>query len=331
MIDYTKFYNCDCVQGAIDHLQDNSVDLLVCDPPYGIDGNKLDKHYKRNENLVLDGYIEVPAEEYADFSCKWIKEAERVLKPGGSIYIISGYSNLRHILNALAKTKLEEINHIIWKYNFGVYTKQKFVSSHYHILFYTKPGGKRTFNTYAFFSDDEKNSNGGSQNYIDREDVWVINREYKPNQTKNKNELPEALLKKIILYSSNPDDIVCDFFLGSFSTARVATKLGRQSCGFELNKNSFDYYLNELRNVAYGCEIPPIKNNNGVPKNRGKKITNDERKSIIASYNKIIKLGYTKKQAINSVAEKFSRGYWSIIRIIEKDNEFLELNNAKLI
>ena len=319
MIDYTKFYNCDCVQGAKNYLSDNSIDLLICDPPYGINANELDKHYKRNEDNVIDGYIEVPTKEYANFSRNWIKEAERVLKPGGSIYIISGYTNLRHVLNALAETKLKEVNHIIWKYNFGVYTKQKYVSSHYHILYYTKPGGKRTFNTYAFFNDNEKTLNGGSQNYLDREDVWIINKEYKPNQVKNKNELPEALLKKIILYSSNPDDMICDFFLGGFSTARVATKLGRQSCGFELNKSSFDHYLYELRKISYGCEMPQVKESTGVPLNRGKKITDDERKSIIESYNKKIRLGVTKKQAVNSVAEEFSRGYWSIIRIIEKD------------
>lgn len=318
MIDYTKFYNCDCVQGAAEYLSDNSVDLLICDPPYGIKGNELDKHYKRNENKVIDGYIEVPIEEYAEFSRKWIKEAERVLRPGGSVYILSGYTNLRHILNALDETKLVEVNHIIWKYNFGVYTTKKYVSSHYHILYYTKPGGKKTFNTYAFFNDDEKLPDGGSLNYLDREDVWIINREYKPNKTKNKNELPETLLKKIILYSSNPEDMVCDFFLGSFSTARVAAKLGRKACGFELNKESFDYYLKELKQINYGCAKPPIKTGNGVPKNRGKKITEKERNEIIAFYKEKIQEGGTKKQVLYTVADKFSRGYWSIIRIIEK-------------
>lgn len=327
MIDYTRFYNCDCIQGAKDNLQDNTIDLLICDPPYGIKGNEMDKHYNRNEDNVIEGYIEVSAEDYPNFSRNWIKEAERVLKPGGSIYIVSGYTNIRHILNALAETKLEEVNHIIWKYNFGVYTKRKYVSSHYHILYYTKPGGKRTFNTYAFFGDNEKNSNGGSLNYLDREDVWIINREYKPNQIKNRNELPEVLLNKIILYSSNPNDMICDFFLGSFSTAKVATKLGRKSCGFELNKSSFYYYLDELKKISYGCEMPQVKENTGVPKNRGKKVTKEERNSIITSYSDKIRSGITKKQAIITVSEEFSRGYWSIAKIIEKSED--RLNNIQ--
>jgi site-specific DNA-methyltransferase (adenine-specific) len=93
-------------------------------------------------------------------------------------------------------------------------------------LYYVKPNGNVTFNTNAFFADCEKSENGGSMNYLDREDVWIINREYKPGQIKNKNELPKSLLTKMILYSNNPDDMVCDFFLGSFSTAKVAIGLG---------------------------------------------------------------------------------------------------------
>ena len=240
------FYNEDCITGAQKHLKDNSIDLIVCDPPFGINGHRLNKHYNRDENNVLDGYVDVPENEYAEFSRQWINEAERVLRPGGSIYIVSGYSNLRHILNALSDTNLKEVNHLIWKYNFGVYTSKKYISSHYHILYCIKKGGHVTFNKNAFYADSKKTAQGGSINYLDREDVWIINREYKRRQMKNKNELPKSLLGKIIRYSSNPDDLVCDFFLGGFSTAKVAIGLGRKACGFEINKNAFDYQIREM-------------------------------------------------------------------------------------
>lgn len=313
------FYNEDCISGAKKYLADNSIDLIVTDPPYGISGDKLNKHYNRNEDNVISGYVEVAETDYPKFSLAWIKEAERVLKPGGSIYIVSGYTHLRHILNALAETSLEERNHIIWKYNFGVYTKTKYVSSHYHILYYTKPFGKVTFNTYAFYADSEKDEAGGSLNYQDREDVWIINREYKPGQIKNKNELPKSLLTKIIMYSSNPDDMVCDFFLGSFSTAKVAIGLGRNACGFEINKNAFDYQIEIMKEIKKGELIETLRK---VPNNKlfqqGKPLSDKEIKDIVEEYNNYYKSGYTKKNVIELLSEKFGRGYFSISKILSQ-------------
>jgi len=317
-LEKTMFYNEDCIEGAKKHLADNSVDLIVCDPPYGIDGSKLDKHYNRNEDFVLDGYIDVPADEYERFSLNWIKQAERVLRPGGSIYIVSGYTNLRHILNAISETILEEINHIIWKYNFGVYTKNKFVSSHYHILYCVKPKGKVVFNTNSRFSSCEKDENGSSLNYQDREDVWVINREYKPNQIKNKNELPTQLLTKIIQYSSNENDLVCDFFLGSFSTAKVALGLNRNACGFEKSKTAFDYQIKHLKNIERG-EL--IKNLRTVPESnlfsQGLPLSEVEKENIIKRFYKLKQTGITKKDALDQISREFGRGYWSLIKIID--------------
>ena len=300
-------------------MKNDSVDPIITDPPYGIGGEKLHRHYRRKEDPVIGGYIDVPAQDYPKFSEDWIKEAERVLKPGGSIYIVSGYTQLRHILNALAQTCLEERDHIIWKYNFGVYTSRKYISSHYHILYYTKPGGKVTFNTFAFFSDREQAEGGGSANYRDREDVWTINKEFKPGQVKNKNELPKALLAKMILYSSNRDDMVCDFFLGGFSTARTALGLGRRACGFELNKQAFDYQVRQIQDIEYGELLDTLRE---VPQNRltnkGKRLTGDEREKILASYDELIKTGCTKKSAIDRISGEFGRGYWSIMNILDR-------------
>jgi site-specific DNA-methyltransferase (adenine-specific) len=313
------FYNADCVEGARKYLKDNSVDLIITDPPYGIHGDTLHKHYNRNENYVIDGYIEVPAESYFEFSCAWIKEAERVLRPGGSMYIVSGYTHLRHILNALAMTKLKELNHIIWKYNFGIYTKNKYISSHYHILYYVKPGGKHTFNTNAFYADFEKDENGLSLNYKHREDVWIINREYKPGEIKNKNELPFELLKKMILYSSNTGDLICDFFLGSFSTAKVALGLGRDVCGFELNKKAFDYQMEQIKKIKKGELLNTLRK---VPENKFKRKINDLTDLELSEVRRIcmkkITEGHTKKNIVNSISEKYNLGTWSVLKFLDR-------------
>jgi site-specific DNA-methyltransferase (adenine-specific) len=196
--------------------------------------------------------------------------------------------------------------------------KMKFISSHYHILYYVKPPcNQAIFNTNAFFADSEKGEKGGSLNYQDREDVWIINREYKPGQVKNKNELPKALLTKMILYSSNPDDMVCDFFLGSFSTAKVAIGLGRNACGFEVNKNAFDYQIKEIEKVKSGELLSELRQ---VPENKlfnkGKPLSDEETEQIISEFYQMQQSGITKKLACDRISKKYGRGYWSILNII---------------
>lgn len=319
-------YQGDCITGAQKHIADNSVDLIITDPPYGISGDTLHKHYHRKEGHVIDGYVEVKKSEYYQFSLDWIKEAERVLRPGGCLYLVSGYSNLADILNALRQTGLKEINHIIWKYNFGVYTSKKYVSSHYHILYYSKPGGKITFNTHARFGPEEKEINGKSKNYADREDVWMINREYKPGKVKNKNELPQELLIKIMQYSSNENDLVADFFLGGFSTAKVAIGLNRRIIGFELNANSFNHHFPEIQKLKPGYLLQSVKKGSGIkPKNQGKHWTDKEIDRLNQQYHKIFSEVKNKKQTIELLQQEFGRGYFSILNkiedILEKQNQ----------
>jgi site-specific DNA-methyltransferase (adenine-specific) len=237
-----KVYNQSCIEGMREHVVDNSIDLIFTDPPYGIKGDELDVHYHRDESKVVPGYVDVPLNEYAKFSLDWIKECERVLRPGGSLYIVSGYTNLHHILNALHATKLEEINHIIAKYSFGVNATKKWVSSHYHVLFWEKPArGKqtRTFN-HMYKWQDNKDS------YNDRLTVQDMPRDYKPGEVKNKNQLSEEFIDKFIMYSSNPGDTVLDCFGGGLTTARAALGRGRKFIGFELNKNAYDVFVPTL-------------------------------------------------------------------------------------
>lgn len=312
------FYNGDCIKGA-SLIPDNSVDLIITDPPYGIEGDKLHRHYNRDESFVTDGYVEIPAEEYGTFSVRWIEQAERMLRPGGSLYIVSGYTHLFHILHALRGTNLEEINHIIWKYNFGVFTSRKYVSSHYHILYYTKPGGRRTFNTECRIALSEKDDHGGSLNYQDREDVWIINREYKPGRIKNKNELPFALLSRIIQYSSNEGDLVCDLFLGGFSTARAAIGLSRRVIGFEISSAMFDARIDEMKALVPGSLHDEVR----TPLEAGKKLTRknwteEEMNRLRSRYQELSGTEMAEKEKNRVLQEEFSRGYWSIEKTLKQ-------------
>ena len=114
--------------------------------------------------------------------------------------------------------------------------KVLFISSHYNLLYFVKPPvSKFTFNEFV--------NNGDPSQYLDREDVWTIDREYKsPTMIKNQNELPTKLVEKIIQYSSNTGDKIMDMFLGGFTTARVSIDIGREPLGFEFNKNSYNHF-----------------------------------------------------------------------------------------
>lgn len=238
-------YNMDCVEGSRAHIGPESVDLGIYDPPFGLGESRFGSMYNRDESYVLNGYEEFPTdpEEYYDKTAQWMSEAVRILKPNGSMYVVTGWTRLPQIQQAIIEVGLEEVNHVVWKYQFGVYTERKFTTSHYHILLLAKPGARRTFNNNCRFGPDDRDRLGRSLRYADMEDVWAIRRENRPAEEKNVNKLPDALVEKMILYSSKPGYLVCDFFMGNFTTAYVARLHHRRVVGFELNKIPFDYHV----------------------------------------------------------------------------------------
>ncbi|NHJ03837.1 MAG: site-specific DNA-methyltransferase [Candidatus Heimdallarchaeota archaeon] len=212
-------YYEDCIEHISKRIPDNSVDLIIADPPFGIKFDGKGAQYNRKSEFVVSGYSEISREDYQDFSKAWIKAIYPVLKKTGSVYIISGWTNLKDILIAIDEAGFITKNHIIWKYQFGVFTKRKFVTSHYHILFLVKDDKDYYFNKVDHYP----------------EDVWEIKRDYKPGQKKNSTKLPDALIEKLILYSSRPGDIILDPFMGNGTTATVSLRLNRKYLGFEIN------------------------------------------------------------------------------------------------
>ena len=64
----------------------------------------------------MQGYNEIKSVDYYDFTFNWMKEAFRILKDSGSMYVFSGWNNLKDILTALDDVGFITVNHIIWKY-----------------------------------------------------------------------------------------------------------------------------------------------------------------------------------------------------------------------
>lgn len=215
----------DCVRGMA-RMPACCADLVVTDPPFAIRFGAARPNYNRKAGNVLRGYREVRPEDYAAFSRDWIGAAHRVLKDSGSMFVFSGWNHLKDILAALDGAGFETVNHIIWRYQFGVATKKKFVTSHYHCVYVCKDASRRRFYPDSRFGP-------GKERYRDLEDVWVIKREYWRGEKKTPTKLPSELVRKILQYASREGDLVLDPFLGSGQVAVVAKEMGRRYCGFE--------------------------------------------------------------------------------------------------
>jgi site-specific DNA-methyltransferase (adenine-specific) len=245
-----RVYSGDSIAG-MKRLPAGKVDLVVTDPPFAIDFKARRANYHRTASRVLEGYGEVPRAKYYDFTLAWMREAHRLLKPSGSMYVFSGWNNLKDILAALDAAGFTVVNHIIWKYQFGVVTRRRFVASHYHCLYACKDDKRRRFYPCARFRADDRDGNGRSLRYRDMEDVWTIKREYWHGDKKTPTKLPRELVDKILAYSSRKGDVVLDPFLGSGQVAVVSKERGRKYIGFEIVKEYAEFARQRLGRGRY--------------------------------------------------------------------------------
>jgi len=235
-LDTIRYDNC--VQG-MKQLPPKSIDLIIADPPFGIDFDGKSSVYNRDENLVVAGYEEV--KEYHAFTDAWLSELPRIMKSTSTAYVFSGWTNLEAVLTGARKAGLVTLNHLIWHYPFGVYTKKRFVSSHYHILLFVKNLKKYFFNKI--------------ENYP--EDVWLFKRKYRTGQTKNATTLPLEVVSRCVDFSSRPGDIILDPFMGNGTTAVAAKSNFRHFIGFEINEQLRPLLDEEISKTELGETYVP--------------------------------------------------------------------------
>jgi len=240
-----KIYNMDCLEG-MKYIPNECVDVIITDPPFSIDLDKKKTQYNRKVDKVLEGYCEISDEDYRVFTQRWISQAYRILKTTGSMFVFSGWNKLKDVLLALDEVGFITINHLIWKFQFGVYTKRKFVTSHIHVLFVCKNEKKRKFYPSSRFESFAKDESNHSLRYRDMEDVWDIKREYWRDELKTPTKLPSEIVRKCLAYTSQLGDFILDPFLGSGQVAVLAKEMGRQFGGFEICKLYFEFAQQRL-------------------------------------------------------------------------------------
>lgn len=254
-----KIFNEDCVAG-MKRLPDNSVDLIVADPPYNLSkGNTLqwDNSVKLtglggNWNKVMENWDNLSFDDYWSFSLAWLAEAKRVLKPTGSMWIFGTYHNIG-IINVMAQLlNIEIINEVIWyKRNaFPNLSGRRLTASHETILWMHSGGKQRK---YFFNYDYSKNGvfNGDQLKHAGKQmrTVWDI-----PNN-KEKNELgwcdhptqkPLRILTRMINLSSQKGQVMLCPFSGSGSECVAAKQNGLHYIGFEVDSKYYEASIKRL-------------------------------------------------------------------------------------
>jgi len=230
-------YNEDCLT-LLSKLEDNSIDMVLTDPPYfEIMSNDWDNQWSSEK-------------EYLDWCYEWTQECVRVLKPGRCLYVWGTTKTdtfLRYKLDVLNSfSELTYQNWIIWHYDWGGRTKKTFARKHEDCLMYSK--GKE----FLFHADDvripyEMKSSiraGKELNPLGKipTSVWQKNNHTTSKEYVNwhPTQKPFLILERIIKANTNPGDTVLDLFSGSGSTAIACDNTGRKFIGSELSKEYFE-------------------------------------------------------------------------------------------
>ncbi len=225
----------DCIE-VLARVRKPFADLVFADPPFNI-GYKYDKYYDK-----------VKSKNYIAWTKDWMTACKKVLKPYGSFYIAIGddyAANVRIIADELG---LFMRNWIIWHYTFGQQTRTKFARAHTHIFYFANDEREFTFNDRAVRvpSDRQLLYNDRRANPIGKmpDDVWDQDSRvcgtFKEREGWHPCQMPESLLKRIIVASSNPGDCVLDPFSGSGTTPAAACMLGRNYVGIEISEQYVD-------------------------------------------------------------------------------------------
>lgn len=229
-MDANTIYKGDCLE-VMAKWPDGCVDLAFADPPYNI-------------GYVYDEYKDdLPDDQFVKWCRDWMAACQRVLAPTGSFYIAIGDDFAAQLRMNGKELGFTLRNWIIWAYSFGQHTKNKFGRGHTHILYFTKDAKNFTFNDHLLrypsarhteYQDLRANPKGRLPS-----DVWDefprVCGTFAERDGFHGCQLPESLLTRIIMASSNPGGVVLDPFVGSGTTAAVAKRLGRRYVGVDLS------------------------------------------------------------------------------------------------
>ena len=225
-------------------LATGSVDLVIADPPYN-----LGKDYGNNHDLK--GF-----EEYLEFSRGWLREAHRILKPTGTIYVFMGVRFVSYLYDMLDQELGMFFNSwITWHYTQGMGRTKGFSPRHDDVLMFNKT------EQFKFHLDEvrvpqkyfRKRNNMAGAN---PGDVWQFSHVHysNPERQDHPTQKPEGLIERMVLASTDAGDLVVDPFAGSGTTLRVCQVLERSAVGIELNPEYVELIKRRLAESFLGFD-----------------------------------------------------------------------------
>lgn len=197
---------------ALRNLEENSVDLVVTDPPY-----KLVQGGCTNNAVRLTGATDLKGGGvFANNSIKfsdWLPEVYRVLKDGTHCYVMCNDRNMRELLNAAHDAKFKLLNVLTWKKS--KHSPNRYYLKNSEFIVMLRKGHATNIRNMGTFTVLE---------------VPNVNSKTHPS------EKPIELLRILIENSSDEGALVVDPFVGSGSTAEACVIAGRKFYGTEVEE-----------------------------------------------------------------------------------------------
>lgn len=243
-------FNEDCME-TLKRLPDESVQLILIDPPYNLD------------LAVWDTY-----QNYIEWAAKWLDEAYGVLSKSGNMVIFGGTQFqdaqsgdlIEIIYHCRHKTKFRLVNTIIWYYKNGMSAHRYFVNRHEEVIWLTKTD-KYFFDLDAVrvkYNDkdlelalkDKRLNPDNVRKGKNPTNVWEIGRlNGNSERVGHPTQKPLEIIRRLVKALSYPDSIVLDFFAGSGTTGRVCIEEKRNCIMCDKDPESRVYFWKHLENM----------------------------------------------------------------------------------
>ncbi|HET9640227.1 MAG TPA: site-specific DNA-methyltransferase [Allosphingosinicella sp.] len=227
----------DCV-AAMARLPAGSVDMVFADPPYNL---QLGGDLFRPEGGLVDAVDDdwdkfATFAAYDEFTRAWLREARRILKPNGTLWVIGSYHNIFRVGAALQDAGYWILNDIIWRKSNPMpnFRGTRFTNAHETLIWASRSEDSRyTFNYRAMKALNDE---------LQMRSDWLLpicsgGERVKDGGIKaHPTQKPESLLYRVMLACTNKGDVVLDPFFGTGTTGAVARRLGRRWIGIEREK-----------------------------------------------------------------------------------------------